>query len=596
MWSGTKNAPRLTAALAALVAVGSRSFAAAAQTAAPTPSATASPIATPAQPPSPAASAAPGVSPLPIGPAALVAQPVNFTIAVGGFQEVRILGATGTLTAQLSAPIAEVAIDQTTHVVRVIGRQLGEATLRLVDQVGASVDVDVRVAPPAGTIPASISLTVTGSPAGPRFLEREIEAALTREIRPTLQAGASGLYGPPPVPLQPLQPGFLTSLVMPVTLAGAENVATVVGATTVNVDNMPLQPILPTRLFFDDDPEHVNGLGTLFRGSVDAQTPTRLYYYHDDLGLPKNVAVVLTATVPGRVQLIDAGAGPDLDVMTVGHRVSTTFLHEEPQNEGIVVDVGTAPFVLRDDLLLAGELVAGAVDIRVLQGGPVTVSVVAFPAGDDLLAYLNTADLARDGHNRHGVFDLTGFGVRTIAYTVGGPDASYEYGGRNDSPPNVDPDDPGRDYGDYGVVQRITFDVNNPSTQPQIVYLYEKPLGGPVKSIFLINGQPKDMGCVRVPERYMIAEYEMPPQTQIPLTVTTMADGGSNYPLKIGITTNPPLPNTPPVNGPDGCFPKPMFSPLPTPAPSGLPSPGASPAETPSGTPVSQPSASPNVP
>ena len=532
---------------------------------------TALPSASPALTPTPVPSESP-----PSGPSALAAQPSLFSLAIGAEQQVKILGATGNLTAQISPPIAQIAIDQTTHVVHVVGQQVGNGTLVVTDQSGAVVNVSVRVAPPAGTIPASVSLTVTGTPAGPRFLERQIDAALDRAIRPTLAPGAAVQYGPLPIALQPLQPGFITSLTMPVTIAATQDYADVSGSTTVNVTSMALAPLTPTLLFFDDDPEHVGGLGTLFRGTVDASKPARLYYYHDDLGLPKNIAVVLTSNsgIPSRVHLVDAAAGPDLDVMSVGHAVTKTFLLNEPRNEGIVADIlPAAPFILHQTLTLAGELVAGAVDVRVLMGGPVTVTVVAFPAGDKPSAYIGVDDLARDTHQRHGVFDITGFGTQTIPYAVGGPDASYVYGTRDQSPPNVNPDDRGHDLGDYGVVHHITFDITNPNNNAQNIYLYEKPLGGPVRSTFIVDGRVVELGCVRVPEHYLIASYQMPAQGHAASTIVTMADGGSNYPLEIGITTTQPIPATPPQNAPDGCFPKPAAFPSPSAAPSVLPTP-----------------------
>jgi hypothetical protein len=36
-----------------------------------------------------------------------------------------------------------------------------------------------------------------------------------------------------------------------------------------------------------------------------------------------------------------------------------------------------------------------------------------------------------------------------------------------------------------------------------------------------------------------------------------MTDGGSFYPVEIGITGTPPTPATPAISAPDGCFPKP---------------------------------------
>ena len=577
----TGIAERSIAALLALTGLLLISVPAQAQTPPPpTPSPVVSPLATLF----PEATPLPSVTPTPAP--FLVAQPVSFTTTVGGSQDIKILGASGALTAQLSSPIAQVTVEQTT--IHVTGQVLGSATLHVTDQAGASVDVQVRVGLPAGTVPASLALTVTGTPAGPQFLKRQIQAALDRAIRPTLTPGASIAYGPELQDPPPLQPEGVATIAVPVTVAGSENTATVTAVVNVTVTNMTLALVTPALLFYDDDPEYVSGLGVLFRGNVTVDQPARLYYYHDDLNLPKDIAIVISSAGESQVQIIDSPAGPDLDVMSVGHQVSKLFLQEEPRNEGVVADITpTTPFVLRDAMTLAGELVAGAADIRVVGGAPVTVSVIAYPAGDDWHKYM-TGFATPDGHARHGVFDIGGYGVQSLAYSVGGPDATYEYGARDTTPHNIDPNGPGHDFGDYGVIHRITFDIDNPGITPQTIYLYEKPLGGPVRSTFIVDGQVKELGCARVPERYQIVAYTMPAQQQAASTVVTMTDGGSNYPIEIGMTETPPLPTVPPQSAPDGCFPKATPSPSPSLEPTEVPS--EMPAEptalpSPSGTP-----------
>ncbi|MBV8424137.1 MAG: hypothetical protein JO349_03020, partial [Candidatus Eremiobacteraeota bacterium] len=182
-----------------------------------------------------AQTATPAPSELPTPQSFLVAQPVNFTIAAGNTQDVKILGATGTLTAAISAPIAQVTVDPTLPVVHVLAQQFGTATIHITDQNGASVDVLVRVAQPAGTIPSSIKVTVTGSPAGPQFLQRQVQSAFDRAIRPTLQPGAAVSYGTLAAGTQPLQPGTFRSTTIPVTVAGTDALATVNAVPTVNI-------------------------------------------------------------------------------------------------------------------------------------------------------------------------------------------------------------------------------------------------------------------------------------------------------------------------------------------------------------------------
>jgi hypothetical protein len=418
-------------------------------------------------------------------------------------------------------------------------------------------------APPvAGAIPSGIALDVTGSPAAdPAFLDAQIRAALDRRIRPTLRAGASIRYGPiVPWPLLPLPSGSRAAANVTVTIAGDPGDASVTGTTTVTLNGVVVAPVPPALLFLSDDPEYLQSEGLIFRGSVTPERPARLYYYHSNIGVPRDLDVVLTATVPSRVHLISSDAGPDLDVMSVGHSVTRDLLRFEQDNEGVVVDVEPGkPFIVRHGLILQGEVVAGAVDVHVLSGAA-GVSVISSSAGGRPEAYLDGPRVPFDGHRRHGTFDLTSFGAIAQTYTAGGPPASVQYGGRLPTPRNLAPSDDGRNFGDYGVVHRITFTLLNPTDDPRLVYLYEKPLGGPVRSTFIVDGQFKELGCVRLPQPYWVTTYQLAPHSSGASTTVTMTDGGSFYPIEFGVTDAPPLAYTPPVGSPDGCSPKtPLF-------------------------------------
>ncbi len=407
----------------------------------------------------------------------------------------------------------------------------------------------------AGVIPPTLGLSVTGSPADGEFLYTQICNALDREIRPTLHPGASIHFGSVvPWPLLPVAPGTRAALTIGVTLDGGNNSETVDGFTQVVIANEALAPATPSVLFLSDDPEYLRSEGLVFRGRVDAGRAVRLYYYHSDIGLPRDVDVVLTTAVPSRLAITQAAAGPDLDAMSVGHAVSKDLPLFEQQNESVIVDLTPGvPFVVRHDLIFQDEVVAGAVDLHPLSGGPVKVSVIASPAGGHPETYLDGPRVAYDGHNRHGIFALDGYGDIATTFTAGGPDVAVKYG--QASPPNVDPADAGRDFGEYGVVHQITFKLVNPTDGPRLVYLYEKPLGGSVRSTFFVDGQLKEVGCARVEQPYWFMTYRMPPHSVSASTTKTMTDGGSSYPLEFGTTENRPAVYTPPLDASDGCSP-----------------------------------------
>lgn len=533
-----------------------------------TPSPSPSPSVSPTAPvsPSPAASISPTPAPL-----AVSGSPVN--LHPGESKAVTIQNGTGPFTTSIDTPLVTATVDQNARTITVTAsQQTGRATITLNDSTGAAVQIPVRVALDAGTVPESITLRVTGTQIDTQWLTLQIQKLLQRSVQlqqgSTLQVNAFTL---PPT----LGPGATAAVPVPVHLAGGDSYFDVDAFATVNLQNVQADAFAPPLLFYDDDPEKLTGTGVLFRGQIEASTPARLYYYHENTGGDRMLAVVLSTSgaQPSTVQLIDSSAGPNIDVMTVGHVVSRNFLLQKPLNQGVVVDVDSqTPYVADQFSMKAQDGAAGSIGIRVLDGGPVTVTVVAMPAGTpsaQIPSYLSQAQLPDDGHHRTGTFSLASYANDSVAFTAPGPDANLQYGAH--TPPVVDPPNSpapaGHDYGEYGVLRTLNFDIDNPLDQPQTLYLYERPLGGAVRSSFLVNGALVQVGCARASDRYQIGDpISVAPHAKLQLPVLTMTDGGSNYPLEIGVTATPPSPSPPPITAPDGCFPKPA-TPQMTPSP-----------------------------
>jgi hypothetical protein len=212
---------------------------------------------------------------------------------------------------------------------------------------------------------------------------------------------------------------------------------------------------------------------------------------------------------------------------------------------------------MTDLTMSARQLVAGTADVRVLSGGPVTVTVLGVSPGVDPVALLAGPVLEGDGHHRTGVFSIADFGTENLTYSAGSDDASTVLGDTDPTPPNVDTSAAGHDYGDYGVIHTIDLTLQNSSGAPSAAYLFLQPLAGPARASFLIGGNLVDVGCVRVPSRYQITAISVPPG-QTSMVVQTMTDGGSFYPVRVGVTATPPIAAAPAITAPDGCFPKPQ--------------------------------------
>ncbi len=466
-------------------------------------------------------------------------------------QQVTIVvsGTVPPLTATLQSGLVVAKVnDAGTQVTLTATQATGNDVLQLVDAVGDSATIPVRVAFNAGTVPAALSLTVTGNPVDPAWLSAQIAAAVGKAA--LAAPGAQTTITSPSPP--PMAPGVTASIPVPVQIGGDPAYFDQSGVTNVTVQDVPLVQQPAQLLFYDDDPESVDAAGALYRGVVTQAAPVHLYTYHEDTDDALYFSVVLQSPVATRIQTIDAIAGASADVMSVGHAVGVQYLEEEPRDEGLVLALEPGvPYVLHDTPSTNGQHVAECLYLRVLSGGPVSMTVLSHVPGAAAPA---TSLLPGDGHHRTGVFDLTGFGRAEATYAAGGPDATVTYGAG--TPPSAPAGAAGHDFGGYGVLRHIVFTLVNPTDTEANAYLYEQPSGGSVRSSFLVDGSLVQLGCARLPVAYEIQAYGLQPHATYEVRIETMTDGASSYPLTLGITATPPQPQTPPIRSPDGCFPE----------------------------------------
>lgn len=538
----------------------------------------------------------PNASPLPTPPTAspvpspgespsalpLRATPAQLAMPPGQPTSISVVGGTGTIAAALDNRIARIVLDQAARTVTltaIVTR--ATATLHISDRAGQGVDVAIRVAPNAGTIPQNIGITLTGDSPDGRFVASQIALRLLRETQ--VQPGILPTLNVPPLG-QPLAPGAVANLLVPVQLRGGDQYLDVNGTTSVTVQNVSTAPFSPTLLHFSDDPERILSDGVLYRTTLTAQQPIRLYDYHENGSQSRRLVLVLSSATPSSVHMIESFAGPNIDVMTVGHVVTRNYLSYKPRNLGSIVDLSAgAPLAYRDIVMAPRDGVANNLDLRLLGGGPVTLTVLAVSPGINPITLLDGPLLPGDSHNRHGVFSLTGYGEHTLQYQVGAPEPSVDIGDREPTVPNVAANSLGHDYGDYGVLHQLSLTMYNPTDQTAPVYLFMAPRAGPVRSSYLIDNDatPFEYGCVRAQNpmvRYRLRSYSLPPRTTVQSRILTMSEGGSNYPITIGVSAVAPESTAPPISAPNGCFPKPQQA-RPTSSPSTVaPTPSSTPA------------------
>ena len=533
----------------------------------PTPSASASgspptPAPTPTPTPTP-----PGVleaSPTPAPPRPIRLDRVRVGIVPGGSLAIDVTGGVGSLVARSSSPSVDASYDANAHRLLLRASAPGTATVSVVDGVGDAASVDVLVAPPAGFVPATVTVNLGGN-VSPAFAVARASDEIARQaqLQPKTTIDVHGIAIPATI-----HPGDRVDVVARVRIDGGGVFVDALGTTTVHLRVDAYPRIDPSLLLYSDDPERLDAAadGVVYRATIDAAHPARAYVYHvSDTPGRRLYLVLQSSTSPARVQLLGYAAGPENAFSFVGHRSTVQYLLERGAQESVVLDVAPeAPLAIPLGVraMRAGDLVAAIFDVRIAQGDVMIASVVAVSGDRSPLDVLDASELAGDGHGRRGEFSLADVPPLALAYGVGSPD-TLPFTVGEPTIANVRPN--GRALGgDYGVLRGIALQLNNPTTAPATVYFYETPAGGNATTTMWFTGDPAptEIPCIHGgPNRYAIKSFELAPSETRVVTGEFMTDGTSYFPLLFGLTATPPSPPPGPYS-PDACTPK-----TPPPAP-----------------------------
>ncbi|MGD1068419.1 MAG: pilus assembly protein N-terminal domain-containing protein [Vulcanimicrobiaceae bacterium] len=497
----------------------------------------------------PDASASPVPSATPTQPPIIV-EPPQLGVEPGKTASARLNSTLGTVTATVADPtIATATVDQAQRVLFVSGLALGTTTVTVTDQRGVTREVPIRVAYAAGTPADSTTVRVTGDPASADYLRQTIADAVADAA--TLRPHASAQVVAETVPLHSdLAQDNQVEVDVPVTLSG-DGYFTVNGTTHVIVQNVALPPIEPARLLVSDYPERLTADGVLFTARLDRTQAQRFLYYHYNPGTEPPRRILLKAhngsNAPATVQLIDGSAGPEGNELEVGHLSTSRFLVRQSRNEGLVVTIPAGATVnLVDAPLPPQNVVSGLVQLRVVSGDPIDLTLVAQDASAPLDQSITQVDLLSGGapHAR-GTYPVPTF-YFDRTYDVDGADLEIPIG---ELPlPNL------REgqalAGDYGVEQSMNVVVVNMTRGPRSIALYANPRGGRATGTFLIDGTLVQAHGLPAFSRFKIWQDTIAPGTFQRVRVVTMPEGGSSYPLRLEFAQDdgsvaPGLPGSP---------------------------------------------------
>ncbi len=459
-------------------------------------------------------------------------QPQAAQVAVGDTQVLHVGSVLGTLTVTVAdSSVLAAAVDQGTQTVTLTGKAPGTTTVVITDQRGLTARVPVRVAYYAGSIAPSTEVRITGDPAGADFVKRAaLDAALQLvAARPGAQVVATA---DEIADAAPLAQDNVANVTVPVLIQG-DQYFTVDGSTRVRVENVAAPKIVPDSLMVSDYPEKLTENGVLFTADLKRALPSRfLYFHYNPPGEPDRRVVLRAQNVspePALVQFI-SGAGADTNEMAAGHDATNRFLKHLVQNEGrIIVIPASGTLNIVEQLLPAKTIVCNLLQLRVLNGGIVHLTLFAQDANRSPDESLATTELLSGDHpHARGVYKIPEF-HHSALWNV--DDAYLELPIGQIPLPNLIKGE--ALAGDYGVLQSFVIKVQNPTAQPVPIAVYENPRGGRATGTFLIDGVLIQSHQVPPFSRYKLRQYVVPARGFVRVTIETIPDSGSSYPVRL---------------------------------------------------------------
>ncbi len=452
---------------------------------------------------------------------------------VSGSQALAVQSVMGTINVTVANPsLVDVSVNQDSRIVTLQGKAPGTTTLTITDSRGLTRTVPVRVAYFAGSIATYATLRLTGDPASAEYIRREA-ADLVRSLA-IARDGAQIVVGSDDVDVRaPLDQDDIVTVNVPVLIQG-ENYIEVDGKTQLRIENVAAPRIAPVSLLVSDFPERLTENGTLFTAELRSDTPSRfLYFHYNPTGQPDR-RVVLRAenrgSEPSTIQFISGTGGPNPNEKRAGHDASANFLVHLVQNEGRLLEVPpNASLNVFQQSLPAGDISSNVLQLRVLNGPNVQLTLFAQNADSDPNESLqNTELLESTVRHARGIYTVPEFhqfrewsvNADYLELSVGQIPLPNTLHGETLA-------------GDYAVLDSFVVDVQNPLPTPQAIAIYENPRGGSSTGTYLIDGVLVQSHQVPAFSRYKIRQYVVPAKGFVRVTIVTMAEGGSSYPLKL---------------------------------------------------------------
>ncbi len=517
-----------------------------APSASPFPAASVSPAPTPGESTQPASSPGPSESPtlaptlIPSSPQPVQLEQVSLVLILGRSTSVTVSSPpSGVLMLSGYDPtIVRAIFNPIDRTIDVSALHTGATTITATDSFGLSATLAVSVLAYAGKAYPSTSLTITGDPASASYVAEAAAAAAQLVAYPQPGARVTALPEDVRGSIE-LQPDNSVSVTVPLSMAGL-GYAPYHQDVKVLVTNLAQPGIGPKNLLVSDFPETIVENGTLFYSDVTFEQPARLLYYHYANSVAQSRRVVVKAQNNGiessLLEMISGIAGPNANILAVGHESTKRFLVNEAASQGQVFEVPAHATVnVVDQLLPAGTLVSGLMQLRVISGSGVRVAVVVQDASEIPVGPISDTLLSSAVKHARGVYSVPDF-YYDLSYSVGS-DPAVLLIGKLPLPNLVQGEVLG---GDYGVKQSASLTLLNPTGSDARVGMWFEPRGGRATGTFLINGELVQLHPVEFGRPALVRGFMVPARGYQRVNIVTMPEGGSSYPVRVLFASQPP--------------------------------------------------------
>ena len=456
-----------------------------------------------------------------------VTAPLNEDLPVrvhtNGTEDIRITG--------FDAEVLSIRREPARRLLTLRGRQIGETVVGVTCGL-ASTQFRARVLQRAGRAVRVPAMTLYGSNIPSTQIGVSLRSAVLAAI--DLTAGAQLIIDERALSPSPIA-GQTESLHVPVKAEGP------------NLVPFQQELIVPVcwsayprgqlhALWVSNDPERIGAVGDLFSQELAVGQSARLLYHHKntmDEPCNLNIEILNPTDGSGMLAVVESSAGPTRDEIHAGHIACLHYLKREREGTGYLLSIPPGkrftPYTVR---LAPSQIASGIWQLTNIGTAHLIVRCRAVAPSSQLNNTSASTDSPLPPYSLHvypgdnrDIEVSHEIGRRWSFISIGFPATPNEAGNLCLA-------------GNYGILHTIRVRVSNPHENAATALLTFAPSGGVARGTFYIDGERVEAPTCSPPSETVLKQIEVPPLGEVYVSIETMPEAGSNYPIRLIVKPN----------------------------------------------------------